>query len=277
MKTRTTNRLTAAVRPARQALKHAAIGLLRLRHALRQKPSEFVFINTVARSGSTLLSNILCSHPQICGFGETMTTYSSPADVSELVAQVCWGNRQLRVRERYVLEKIVLSYVLPNPEVLDDAAISWIYLLREPADSLRSNMEYHNRREAAALKYYLARLQRLASDARHYASRGHRALFLTHEQLVDETQSTLDAVSRFLGLSGGLSANYVRPRIRHGAAGDQSERIKAGQIIAERPDYHVELSSAALEQARSAHAECDAVLRRCCECVGERPADIAAS
>lgn len=265
-----TNWFSAAARPAVNTAKNTVIGALRLRHVLGQTPAEFVFINCTARSGSTLLSNILTNHPQVCGFGETQTIYRSSADLSTLVAKVYWGKRQLRVRERFALEKIVLNRLLPRPEVLNDAKIFWIYLLRDPAAVLSSFMEFHDKSEAQALNYYRNRLKRLQSDAHHYAIQGHRAFFVTYEQLVAEPRPILDALSHFLKLNGGLNSHYTRPRVHDMSAGDQSERIKAGQIFAEPRLYRVGLSSSALEQARAAHAECEVVLRRHCEFVTEQ-------
>lgn len=264
------NWVSTAARPAVNAAKNTTIGALRLRHVLGQTPAEFVFINCTARSGSTLLSNILCNHPQICGFGETQTIYRSSADLSTLVAKVYWAKRQFHVRERFAFEKIVLNRLLPRPEVLNDATIFWIYLLRDPAAVLRSFMEFHSKSETQALNYYRNRLNRVQSDARHYAIQGHRAFFVTYEQLVAEPQPILDALSYFLNLNSGLASRYTRPRVHDMSAGDQSERIKAGQIFAEPRRYRVGLSSSALEQARAAHAECEVVLRRHCEFVTEQ-------
>lgn len=254
-----------AARPMAKVAKGTAIVYLRLRHVLRYAPSEFVFISSTPRSGSTLLSNILCSHPDICGYGETHTIYRSPADLSVLVGRVYWGNRQfLQMRERFVLEKIVWSRML-HPDALNDAVVRWIYLLRDPASTLRSCMEYPalNWDETRALAYYEHRLGKLQKDARHYHSQGHRAIFLTYEQLASNPQATLKTLSRFLDLGSGIEPRYGLPRVRTG--GDQSERIEAGQIIAEPRQYRTELSATALARALEVHAECSAVLRRHCE------------
>jgi hypothetical protein len=259
--------LETAARPAAKAAKGAALGLLRLRHALRGAPREFVFVNSAPRSGTTLMSNILCSHPQICGYGETKTVYRSPADLSMLAARVYWGNRRfLRMHERFVHEKIVWSRMLPDPDALNDAAIRWIFLLRGPASVLRSCMEYRafNWNEAQALAYYEHRLPRLAGDARHFAAQGHRAMFLTYEQLISNPKATLQALSRFLELEGELEPGYRLPPTR---TGDRSGRIDARQIIAEPRQYRTELSPATLERALAVYAECSTVLRQHCEVV----------
>lgn len=251
----------------------ALLHFFRLRHTLTHRPAEFIFINGVARSGTTLLSNILCSHREISGYGETKLVYRSADTLADLVSHVHLGNRQWRCRERYVLEKIVQDQLIPDRSVLDAASIRWIYQLRDPTMLLRSYLEYFPRNEQQALDYYLARLQRLQQDARHHALCGQHSFFLTYEELVGSPQQTLIALSDFLGLESCLQRHYTQPRMHHPGTGDQSERIRSGDIIRQTRSYRVEISPAALAQARHAHVQCSETLRQLCVVVpGVTPA-----
>jgi hypothetical protein len=76
-------------------------------------------------------------------------------------------------------------------------------------------------------------------------------------------------LSPLLNLDEGLRPHYVRPRVRIPVRDEWSERIKTGTIIAETRRYKMNVSPATLEQARAAHAKCEAVLRRSCEPVAK--------
>ena len=99
------------------------------------EPLAHLFILGHMRCGSTLLTNILCSHPEVIGFGETRTVYESERDFTKLVWKVHWTHRRFRVTQTYALDKLLHNHQLPDPALLDRRPHKLIFLSREPVRS----------------------------------------------------------------------------------------------------------------------------------------------
>ena len=219
------------------------------------------------RSGSSLLVHILNSNPEVIGYGETHLAYQHEGDFAARAYHIYRSFKRLKVAETYVMDKVLGPWYLPVPELLTEDPVRGVFLVREPQASLPSilklKMDNFNT-EASVLAYYVERLQALERYARLIDDPS-RAFFLTHEQLIHDTDATLDALRHFLELRAPLSEQYEttwatgKYRI-----GDPSETIKTGRIVRKEKKPAVEISADVLEEAQAAYARCLAVMPTLC-------------
>jgi hypothetical protein len=190
------------------------------------------------RSGSSLLTHILASNPEILGYGESMTRYSAPRDFDLLALKTSFMLRRfpLRKPERYLLDKLLHNVLLApaDMEMLISHQVRLIFLLRSPAESLASIVRSLSYTEEQAIQYYVDRLDIL----RQYAQcipRGYPAAALTYRQLVYETDSVSGLLRSVLDLRVPLSEQYkLLPTTGQRGIGDFSANIKAGRVLRRR-------------------------------------------
>jgi hypothetical protein len=196
---------------------------------LRRNEYRIVFILGHVRSGSSLLAHILANHPDIVGAGETHICYQTQADLPKLVLRTCELLHRPFLGETYVVDQINHPYV-SNDVLLARQLYKSIILIREPEATIRSIMTLFKCQEREALEIYIRRLEELT---RYGPLLGDRALLVQYGDLIDRTDETLTALTRFLGLDSPLTPNYATHRMtgRMEGNGDPSDNIKAGQII----------------------------------------------
>ncbi len=241
----------------------------KLVHNITRLPKQLIIINAPARSGTSMLTYILCNHPHICGYGETKVIYDSKESIHSLVSQVCRASRKLWINERYFLDKIVYNKYLHDISVFDDFDVKWIFLLRDPHSTVKSFINYFNKSEQRALHYYDKRLKKLATQAKHLKDQNlkdqNRSLFITYESLTSQTERTLAIITNFLDLDEPLIPSYKHNgAIQRYRAGDHSESIESGKILSKPRKYHVKVSNNTLIKAAEAHNNCQNILKECC-------------
>ena len=102
------------------------------------RPFRYIIILGHQRTGSSLLTQILCSHPDICGFGESRTMYRSRRDLRSLRGEVFRMHGRFGGYEHYVLDKVLFENLLPDPAIVDESDVQWVFLLRDPIRTMRS-------------------------------------------------------------------------------------------------------------------------------------------
>lgn len=218
---------------------------------------RYLFVLAPMRSGSTLLTFLLCSHPEILGYGETHVVYDSPAKLGELAERVCRAHGVERPASTYVLDKLLHDGLLRRPEVLAGTDLTCLFLLREPRRTLQSLVHQLGSTLDDAFTYYRERLASLEAYARVFP----RRTFLTYEELVAEPEPTLARLTRFLGLATPLSPEYrLQPLHDVKGVGDRSEAIRAGRILLNPRELTVELPADRLAEAEAAWRRCTAAL-----------------
>lgn len=222
---------------------------LALQHRYR-----YIFILGHMRSGSTLLSHILASHPDIVGAGETHIRYSAPADLAILVLKICVLLHRPVLRETYVVDQINHDFVTDDM-LRSDTISRCIILLREPEATLPSLMEHQDLTERGAIDYYVDRLEQLI---RYATLLRERAALVEYDDLVDKTELTLSALTEFLGLLSPLSPNYALHRMT-ARVGDRSSNIKIGKVV-RTPKRHINISRGIIATAADHYAKCRATI-----------------
>jgi hypothetical protein len=232
----------------------------------RQKPYRILLILSHMRSGSSLLTHILVSNPEIIGFGETHINYESEMKLKALILRVYRTIRAKRMNHLYVLDKVLFNKKILDESIFLSPQIYYIFLVREPISALSSILKIKSDwDETKALAYYLDRLSKLQDYAQSINNK-HHALFLTNEQLMNQTTDVLLKLQHFLGIQTPLSEQYqVLKTTGMRGIGDSSENIKAGYILRNRPIHDKALPSPeVVAQGQQRFAHCCITLAACC-------------
>ncbi len=160
------------------------------------------------RSGSSLLSSILCSNPEILGYGETHTQYYSEFDLKKLMFKVYWKGqdyrnwrdlKKMRMDHKYILDKVLHNNKIIDENLLTSERLYSIFIIREPKRTIPSipDLKPHWSEEEA-LNYYLNRLLSLERYSKLINNK-ERSLLIRHDQLINDTELVFKALKNFLG------------------------------------------------------------------------------
>lgn len=226
-------------------------GAVRVNLLLRPRDYQYVFVLAHMRSGSTLLSHILVSHPDFDGAGETHTFYKAPEDLGRLVPRTCELLRKLQVTSKYVVDKITMDQYLSD-EVLALLPIhKSIILFRKPEAALKSIIEFFKWPQEMALDHYVTRLATLALYGRVLRD---RAICVEYDALVDQPQETLAALTRFFDVDQPFRQAYTKTKVT-GKMGDPSRNILTGKIV-RTPEHNLQIKTDVMTEAIRAVQNC---------------------
>lgn len=195
---------------------------------------DCIFVLAHMRCGSTALSNILCSRPEISGYGEAHICYAEPEALGRLVV-----NQALRKswspKARHLFDKILHNRhdAAAQPGFFRARAV---FLIRPPAATILSICKLYQdlgRDEYAthnlAADYYVQRLNALSMLWDAFPS--HRRVGLTHDVLLTAPEAALSQMSQCLALLPTLSNQYESPSAsRKGGGGDPTTSGKYTSI-----------------------------------------------
>jgi hypothetical protein len=236
---------------ARNAARRVFHKIVQLNVALHRREYQYVFVLAHARSGSTLLSHILASHPDFAGAGESYVTYRTPSDLSKLVQTTCEYLHKVQLDEEYIVDQINVDTFLTDETLASRRIYGSVILIREPEGTLKSLVGAFGRQEAAAVDYYV---DRLATLARYGALLAQRAIWVEYDDIVERTEVTLAGLTHFFGVDPPFRPDYLTHR-KTGKVGDPSSNIMKGRIF--RTQKHdVEISPQALAEAALAYRTC---------------------
>ncbi len=220
-----------------------------------------IFMLAHMRCGSTALSNILCSRPDISGYGEAHIRYDTPNALGGLVVNQArrggWSPGA-----RYLFDKILHSRhdAEATPAFFQSRAI---FVLRAPDPTILSIHRLYAKlgrdeygTHALAADYYTSRVAALSALWERFAP-GNR-IGLTHEALIADPEAALHRISTWLDLSPPLENRYQsKTASRRGGAGDPLKsgafsRIERG-AVSSLTDAPLDLDRAQRAAAWSAH------------------------
>jgi hypothetical protein len=227
------------------------------------------------RSGSSLLTHLLITNPDIIGYGETHIQYNSEADFKRLMCQAYWYSQEfrkvehlqnLRMNHKYILDKVLHDNKFTNEDFLKSENIYVIFLLREPDRTLASMLDQKPHwQESDAVSYYNKRLASLIRYAQIINDPA-RTLLTTYEQIVNESNRVFTGLHSFLDTSQGFSEEYkILKSTGMRGVGDFKENIKAGHIVRKKRDLNIELSPEALETTQAQYQQCFSSLAQACQ------------
>ena len=246
----------------------------------RHQPSKYLFVMAPARSGSSLLGHILYNHPEVTGYGESHVSYASQQDLNRLVFRTAAVLDNFDpTRYSYIADKLVWNYPISD-SILQNQQIKFIFLLRDPAATYTSTVKSFSGHESPGevdkwIAYYRDRLSHLETLAMRINDTS-RCLMLRYEDLLGDTDRTLESLQQFLGTTSPFSDSYTvvkhTSRLKYG---DNSKSIQAGKIL--RKEFHKPALNSAVfpvEKQQSVYAcysHCAATLSQYTQVFGELP------
>jgi hypothetical protein len=228
------------------------------------------------RCGSTLMVQILTSNPDIAGFGETLISYRSIADLEALSTHVYFALRRLRP-SRLVLDK-ALHDDLYTDDVLLAKNCTFPIMAREAIASVRSMVttipQWFDKRPnpssqsilLQAADYYRRRLDTLCHNA-EILSRVEKCLYFTYDDVMARSASVFRMLEKSLRLRHPLSECYaLGPKTGEYGFGDPSENIKRGYIDRSIVREPIVMPQKLVETLIEHYRAFDERMRRMCSC-----------
>jgi hypothetical protein len=243
----------------------------------RPQPYRVLFILSHMRSGSSLLTHILNSSPEIIGYGETHLQYASEADFKKLMLKVYLRSQEnrgleilndLNMNSKYILDKVLHNNKFLNHDFMKSENLYFIFLIREPQRSLASICELKkNWTPEQALHYYAGRLPYLEQYAR-IANSKKRSLFITYEQLLNQSNLVFEILQKFLETQNAFSEEYkILKTTGLKSVGDSQGNIKAGRIVREKREIPVDIVSELTDSGSQAFTNCYQTLSKYCQTI----------
>jgi len=240
--------LPAIVKSPILKLFHATV---RANLVLRPRDYQYVFVLAHMRSGSTVLSHILVSHPGFDGAGETHTFYKTPEDMGKLVPRTCELLRKLQVSSKYVVDKITMDQYLSDEILALLPIYKGIILFREPEAALKSIVDFFKWPQEMALDHYVTRLATLARYGRVLCN---RAMVVEYDELIEQPREVLTALTRFFDIDPPFKEVYAKTKVT-GKMGDPSSNILTGKIV-RTPEHKLQINTDVLAEAVRAVQKC---------------------
>lgn len=244
----------------------------------KNNPYQILFILSHMRSGSSLLSHILISNPEIIGFGETHLKYESEVDFKRLMMRVYWEHQefskipehlnQFKMNHGYILDKVLHDRKFLNDDFLNSKQVYAIFLLREPSRTIPSLLDLKSHwNQNNAYQYYAERLLTLQKYAEKIADKN-RTLFITYNQLLENTNASLLHLQTFLNTKQAFSEEYsILKTTGKKNIGDYKGNIQAGKIIRTQRNINIEIDSEIINKAQSDYNKCVEILSQYCQVI----------
>lgn len=207
--------------------------LVRMQLGRRLDRLRFIVILGHVRSGSSMLLQVLASHPQIDGFGETHRPIRGGRSMIDMAVTVYRRLRRWRLSPSpIVLEKVLHNELMPEVGGLLSFPIHWVLVVRNPTDAVSSTCKTFGADRERARQYYRERLPRLVEQVRQIESATPGRVYLTtYETTTQRTEHELAALGQWLGLNEPLRSSYEVQRAgQGGGAGDPSENLRLGKV-----------------------------------------------
>jgi len=198
--------------------------------------SNFLFIISTMRSGSTLLNHLLLQNNDIISIGETHTIYNTNNDLKMLMLRTYYYYRISMLKNYIFLEKCNHNYTIQTPSFIEDDRIKIIIMLRNPIETISSLLNTtfpHSENINSAINYYNDRLIHI-QELSNLIHKRKGCFFLTYDDLTKNSEDVLNSLSHFLGIKKPLTAQYKLHRWTTdlGGRGDRiSKNILKGEII----------------------------------------------
>lgn len=198
-----------------------------------------IFVLSHMRAATTALSNVLCSHAQVSGYGETHVSYNNGLSPARLVVNLTL-RRAYAPSAPWVFDK-VLHDRLDNAPAAAFYKARAIVMVRHPAPAIRSicalaartGMRDVETPEDAA-RYYLARTRTLS---KHWQSFPDANRFgLSAEALLADPAEMIDRIGDWLNVAPKLTNTYVsHVASQRGGGGDPTRSAGLTRIEALPP------------------------------------------
>lgn len=220
---------------------------------LRARNIKWLFIIGHMRSGSSLLTHLLNSNPEILGYGETHIKYVGRRSLLELrddVHERFAAHDALPAHHRYTMDKILHPYIL-DPSVLRVKPLKIVVIVRHPTNALPSILDLDLdfiQTAQRVLKYYRRTLQRMTEWLSCY---DRPYLVIDYDELVNRPETVLRRLSDYLDLQEPLTTKYdAMWATGEPGIGDSSLHIHEREITSTSTSYNTEVPSHVITEAQ---------------------------
>ena len=188
------------------------------------------------RSYSSLLGHILGSNPHIDGYYEMHRHYFSTKSLYASKMQYLMKHRPAN-ESCFFFDKLLHNHLIISSDFAKLAGLKLIIMVREPQSAVNSIIKMAMERSFSselergemAERYYLERLSALIEYSHRFKG---EYFYIDSEELVDNTNETLDRLSGFLNLSKNLQPKFQKfHHTSQSKFGDTSGNLDAGQVI----------------------------------------------
>ncbi len=224
-----------------------------MHHHEHHKPAEsksegHIFLLSHMRANTSLISHLLGSHPQICGYYEMHQDYRSAKDLQQqqhiLQSSSDCAEKQ---PDAWLFDKILhnqYAFMLNNlSEAVPQRNIKILLAIRSPEQSIKSIVNLFRRKQnshkygevSGAARYYLQRVAQL----HNFCLNNKAAYYYFDADLIRSTpEETLKRLQNWLELNSPLSDKYaIFSLTGKERAGDSSENMTQGKIITQQNNY----------------------------------------
>ena len=212
---------------------------------------DCIFIIGHMRCGSTALSNVLCSRPEVSGYGEAHVAYGDRsalgilalnqfrrgawrAGATRLFDKILHSRYDTQADPAFFSSRAIFVFRAPQPSILS---------IRTMFDAIGSD-EYPDDRAAAS--YYRERMTDLMALWDRFPA--DRRIGVTHERLTANPDRELTRLSHFLGFARPLENRYSSKKAsQRRGAGDPLVSHKLDSIVASTDSLSVKEGKRKLE------------------------------
>lgn len=229
--------------------------------------SRYLFILSHMRSRSSVLSHLLGSNIDICGYSELHKSYLRYSDIL-LLKTGLQKSLGCDLNGKYLLDKLLHNKYCVSSDVLRSVSPKIIILLREPEATIQSIIKMKQNSSdlsfdpaiaaVHAVKYYCERLKYLSEFA---ANLRQDFFLLDSSDLIDNTSQSLARITEWLGLDFSLVSEYMLfNNTGKPGFGDPSENIMSGRLFRTIVTSEFEISGKLLSKSRLAFEDCMSTL-----------------
>ena len=222
--------------------------------------TKHIFLFSHMRSRSSVLSHILGSNQEICGYRELHISYRDRFALYEMRALLA-EELNCELEGKFLFDKALHNKHHFSDDVFAAASPKVIFLLRSAESTLRSiiNMgeltgDAGYKNPKMAVYYYCSRLEELTSYAKRLNG---NYFYIDSDSLVDEPEPLLQNLSTWLGLKQPLAKSYSTfDHTGKAGHGDPSVNIKSGVLKKTKGHPNVKIPQDLLKQAEDAYHRC---------------------
>lgn len=200
------------------------------------KPKKNIFVFSHKRGRTTLLSHILASHTQICGYRELHCKYENKLDLLKSKVAL-YEDKKAYKESDYILDKILHNEWAFDEKLFDIKNNFYLFILRNPEATMLSMIKRHvqnNSIDTVGMQsiYYINRLKELRI---YWTSLKGPKLAIDSDEMLYDTDNTLAKISKFLKLTSPLMPEYnTFKQTGVAGAGDMSDNISSGKLNQEK-------------------------------------------
>lgn len=257
----------------KRLIKNLGFSIMGATEMVTRGTNEFIFILAMPRSGSTLLTHILTSNPDIDGIGETKMKPTSFAGLQRIVGKTRYLLKQFGIptedNSRYILDKLVHNELLAPDDIsyLEGDQFKIIFLIRNPQDTIQSLLKAMKTKKIdIAIRTYEKRARKLSQYVQQLGPQK-TCLFLTYDQIINCTGPVFAAIEQYLEISQALSEDYKTTEATGKfALGDNSKNIQSGKIMRQKNEkmYRAPIPAEKLKTAQLEFEACKIAMEQYC-------------